>query len=87
MDSARRGNGGEGLWKTLKQKKRAQKSKQQRKDWLQKSPDLIVVENSNEPGEDDDKVEYVPDIAQIWSLVEDEAEGENLQRRLKAEDT
>ena len=48
---------------------------------------LIVVENSNEPGEDDDKVEYVPDIAQIWSLVEDEAEGENLQRRLKAEDT
>lgn len=26
---------------------------------------LIVVENSNEPGEDDDKVEYVPDIAQI----------------------
>ena len=78
--------------RTLKNSKAKEKgTKEQRENNKRLAPKvtshLIVVKNSNEPGEDDDKVEYVPDIAQIWSLVEDEAEGENLQRRLKAEDT
>lgn len=38
------------------------------------------------PGHHDEEVHDVPDVAQVGAAVEDEAEGEDLQARLDAED-
>lgn len=41
---------------------------------------------SSSPGHHDEEVHDVPDVAQIGAAVEDEAEGEDLEARLDAED-
>jgi len=38
------------------------------------------------PGHHDEEVHDVPDVAQVWAAVEDEAEGNNFEARLDAED-